>query len=219
MKFKIILIGFITLISGCRNQANFPYNVESIHGNGRDTSNNSIIKTDSTIMLVDSCVSTFYQSTLEEYIIFDLNAFKLAVTKNNTNRIYSLDLPPDRTNIETCNNDYIALSSACGMSCTGKDFIFMNGNRPNEGYMYCQIVDNNSNIITHHVNEEFEVIFIRNLLNSKEIKANIGPCESMKSYPCGIKKLLTKKDSLLITFDAPAAKPRVKEINIKEILN
>lgn len=210
-----LVILLATLILSCKNQATAPDAVAYSYGIG-EIALPSII--DSTIELIDSCVGMDYKTLLEEYINLDSKAFKLTISKNGKEQTQILDLPTGRTHIENCNQDFIILNSACGGPCFTKEIIFVKEERPNEGYMYCHIAENNYKIISYHVDEEFEVIKIRNLKNSKEISLNISPCENEFSYPCGISKIKVFKDKLLITFDSPEGKPRQKEVSIIEIL-
>ncbi len=209
--FFVILKGF--LILGCKNSQNNSDSDRNILENNLVT-----IAVDSTIETIDSCLAKDCKVKLEEYINFDSNAFILTIVTNGLEQTHILDLPPGRTHIENCFKNLIILSSACGGSCSGNDFIFVDEERPNEHYLYCHIAENNPRIISYHINEEFEIIKIRNLKNSKEISIDISPCENEFSYPCGISKLNVSKDKLLITFDSPEDKPRQKEININEIL-
>lgn len=211
-----IVILVANLILSCRNQATAPNSVQYSYGISNDITS---AKIDSTIELIDSCIGINYKAVLEEYINFDSNALKLTVVKGSSKKTQILDLPPGLTSIENCSKDLIILSSACGGPCSSKDFIFVNEDRPNEGYMYCHIAENNEKIISYHVNEEFEIIKIRNLKNGKEISLKISPCENDISYPCGISKLKVVKNKLFITFDSPEDNPRKIEININEILN
>ena len=132
----------------------------------------------STIELIDSCLATDYKVKLEEFINLDSNAIKLTIVKDGLEKVQILDLPPGRTKIENCSKDLIILSSACGGPCSSNDFIFVNEDRPNEGYMYCHIAENDEKIISYHVNEDFEIIKIRNLKNGKEMSSVISPCEN-----------------------------------------
>ena len=209
-----MLTGYIIL--GCKGRIMNPNKNTTINVNQINLTPSTI---DSTIELIDSCMNIDYKVSLEEFINFDSNAFKLTITKKGLVKTQILNLPPGRTKIENCSKDFIMLGSACGGPCSSIDFIFVNEDRPNEGYMYCHIAENNENIISYHVNEEFEIIKIRNLKNGKEISIDISPCENGMSYPCGISKLKVHKNKLLITFDSPEDNPRQKEININEILN
>ena len=210
----IMLFGCTFL--GCKDSIKNPYRNSKMYVN---ETNLSLITKDSTFKLIDSCLTKDFKVKLEEFINFDSNAFKLTIIKDGLVKTQILDLPPGRTNIESCSKDLIILGSACGGPCSSKDFIFVNEDRPNEGYMYCNIAENNEKIISYHVNEEFEIIKIRNLKNSKVISVDIGPCENQLSYPCGISKLKVVKNKLFITFDSPEDNPRQKEIDINEILN
>lgn len=218
-KILIILIFLsICLIYSCREQAAAPDAVAYSYGFENIFNNDTIIKIDSTVKLIDSCHNDNYKAILEEYINLDSNVFKLTIIKDGINEIFNLNLPPGKTNISSCSDIYIVLSSTCGGPCFGNDFHFIKEKRKNEGYMFCHIADNNESIITHHENEEFELIKILNLSNSKEITEYIGPCQNDESYPCGIVKLKVVKNSLIITFDSPIDKPRIKTIDISKIL-
>ncbi len=182
-------------------------------------SNLTITKIDSSIIFVDSCVSKTYNVRLEEFINFDSNAFKLMVYKDKTIDTFILDLPPGKGIIQNCNENYIVLGSSCGGPCWANDFIFIKEKRKNEVYMYCNIAENNVNIITHHVNEEFNEIKIRNLINSKEFTVDVKPCENNVSYPCGIYKMRITNNFLKITFDSPEDNRRQIKVDITRILN
>ncbi|HLO53622.1 MAG TPA: hypothetical protein VK169_05000 [Saprospiraceae bacterium] len=212
--YFVTLIGFITL--GCKDSIKNPIKDSNLYFNENKL---ALSTEDSTLELIDSCLTKEYNVKLEEFINFDSNAFKLTIVKDGIEKIQILDLPPGRTNIEYCSKDLIILGSACGGPCSSKDFIFVNDDRPNEGYQYCHIAENNEKIISYHVNEEFEIIKIRNLKNGKEMSSNISPCENQISYPCGISTLKVGKNKLFITFDSPEHIPRQKEISIVEILN
>lgn len=210
----VILTGFIIL--GCKDNIKNPDKDTIINVS---ESNLTPITKDSTIELIDSCLTKDYKVKLEEFINFDSNAFKLTIIKDGIKKTQILDLPTGRTSIENCSKELIILGSACGGPCSSNDFIFVTEDRPNEVYMYCHIAENNEKIISYHVNEEFEIIKIRNLDNGKEISLDISPCEDEMSYPCGISKLKVHKNKLFITFDSPEDNPRQKEIDINEILN
>jgi hypothetical protein len=212
---QIIIFAVILTSLSCR-QASAPDSTAHSFGLGIENKNKIIL--DSTLQLIDSCSNNNYKVIMEEYINQEFNSFKLTLYRNNKPQFFKLNLTPGKTNIQICNHSYIVLSSACGGPCYGTDFIFLDSNRVQEGYMFSHIAENNENIITHHKDEEFETILIRNLINSKEIAINIGPCENNESYPCGIKKMKVEKNILLITFDSPSQNPRVKEISINEIL-
>lgn len=206
-----MLIGYIFL--GCK------YNNSDKDSNLNFNENKPILSNiDSSIELIATCLTNDYKVKLEEFINFDSNAFKLTIAKDGLEKTQILDLPTGRTNIEKCSKDFIILSSTCGGPCSIKDFIFINEDRPNEEYMYCNKAEGNENIISYHINEEFELIKVRNLKNGKEISLNISPCDNDMSYPCGISKLKVIKNRLFITFDSPENNPRKKEINIIEIL-
>jgi hypothetical protein len=210
----VMLAGYIIL--GCKDRIMNPNKNTTINVNQINLTPSTI---DSTIELIDSCMNKDYKVKLEEFINFDSNAFKLTITKDGLVKTQILNLPPGRTKIENCSKDIIMLGSACGGPCSSIDFIFVNEDRPNEGYMYCHIAENNENIISYHVNEEFEIIKIRNLKNGKEISLDISPCENEMSYPCGISNLKVHKNNLFIIFDSPEDNPRQKEISIHEILD
>ncbi len=221
MKLKIIIylsLIFIIIVIGCSNQTNTPKSgvIKRIEISDQKNPPTPI---DSTIEVIDSCTNKYYKAKLEEYINLDSNAFKLTVTQNGVNKYYNLDLRPGLTNIKDCKRQYIVLISTCGGPCSGDEFIFMQEKRPNEGYLFCHIAENNDNIITYHENEEFEIIYIRNLSNGKVIKEDISPCENTISYPCGISKIKIKNRNLIITFDAQEdEQPRIKKIDISTIL-
>ena len=211
--FFIVIIGYMIL--GCKDSKSNP-----VKDSNLCFKENKIILSpkDSTLELIDSCMTKEYKVKLEEYINLDSNAFILTLFKDGIQKTHILDHPPGRTKIENCTRDFIIFNSYCGGPCTAKDFLFFREERPIEGYMFCHIANNNDNIITHHANEEFEVLKIRNLKNSKEMSVYIGPCYNEISYPCGISNLKVHKNKLFITFDSPENNPKQKEINIHEIL-
>lgn len=221
MKRIIGLLSLILLwVSGCQNQSKPSNQVDGSLATNDTILNRSepILRIDSTLELINTCKNKAYEAKLEEFIYFDSNAFLLTITSKDKDKILSLNLPPGRTHIEKCVNNYILLSSACGGPCFGFDFIFLKEERPSESYMYCYIAKSNENIITHIENEEFENVKIRNIKNSKEITIHLDACENVSSYPCGITKIDVSGNMLTIEFDSSERTLRQKQINISEIL-
>lgn len=216
MKIYLNFISICLLSTICINCKN----ANSIHKSEKDNKSNlTVIQVDSTTRYVDSCFSKTYSSRLEEYINFDSNAYVLYINKNKRIDTLILDLPPGKGLIQKCSENYIVISSSCGGPCWGNDFIFLKEKRENEVYMFCNIALNNENIITHHVNEEFEEVKIRNLKNSKEITVDVKPCENNVSYPCGIHKMYVDNSFLSIIFDSPEDNRRQIKVDISSILN
>lgn len=73
----IMLTGFIIL--GCKDSIKHP-NKDTIINVSE--SNLTPITKDSTIELIDSCLTKDYKVKLEEFINFDSNAFKLTIIKD-----------------------------------------------------------------------------------------------------------------------------------------
>lgn len=217
LKIEICFMMFFgCLIFGCKDRIKNPVEDSNLY---IKENNQTLSPKDSRIKFIDTCMTKGYKVKLEEFINFDSNAFKLTIVKDGVQKTQILDLPPRKTKIENCTRDFIIFNSHCGGPCTAKDFLFLREERPTEGYMFCHIANNDDNIITHHENEQFEILKIRNLKNSKEMSVNIGPCCNEISYPCGISTVKVHKNKLFITFDSPENNPRQKEINTIEILN
>jgi hypothetical protein len=172
-----------------------------------------------TLEIVNDCMNQTYNATLSEYINLDSNAFELTISfKNGQKKLHTLDLPTGRTKIEKCSEGYVLLSSACGGSCYGLDFVFLDSKRNPESYMYSHVATSNEYIISHIENEEFEKLKIRNLQNNKEMTLDISNCEDLNSYPCDIISLTAVKDILTLEFDSSSNTPKRKSISIYSIL-
>lgn len=75
--YFVLLMGFIIL--GCKD------NIKNLNKNSilKISKNNlTPITKDSTIELIDSCLTKDYKVKLEEFINFDSNAFKLTIIKD-----------------------------------------------------------------------------------------------------------------------------------------
>lgn len=118
-------------------------------------------------------------SKLEEIPDRDSNAYKLTIaSKNGTIKFEKiLNTRPQRSMINYCTDLYTVVGFSCGGPCYTQVFVFTDQNRPSEQYSYGQRVNGYPNIIAHIREEEdeyFEKLYVRNLLNGKELKVDIS---------------------------------------------
>ncbi len=164
------------------------------------------------------CENAKFSSVLEEIPNRDSNAFKLTITsKENKNKFTKiLDTRPGMSKINYCNDLYTVVSFPCGGPCYSQVFIFTDKNRPIEQYAYSQEVKNNSTIIGHIKDEEFEKLIIHNFLNSKELTVDISDMSYWNSGQ--LDSMVIKNDNLILYYQSKNEKQKTRSVNLKSIL-
>ncbi len=177
MKLQLLFIAFLFL--SCQNSkqqkidASTPQNEDSLSKVNYCKSLKSEKK------FLDSiyhCENDQFTSVLEEIPNRDTNSYRLTITSKKGNNTFTkiLDTRPQMSQIDECNDLYTEVGFSCGGPCYSRVFVFTDKNRPEEQYDFVQKVKNNSTIIGHIKNEEFEKLYIHNLVNSKEQTIDIS---------------------------------------------
>ncbi len=130
-------------------------------------------------------------------------------------KIETLNVPVDRSSITNCEKDYVIVESSCGGPCYSKLFVFTD-NRKNKQFDYCQNVSNNTNIIAHIKNEEFERLIIHNLKNGKEQIVQ-NPDINWMQYG-QMDKMYIAGNTLKLEYQTVNKQTKKKSISLNDIL-
>ena len=170
-----------------------------------------------TTFLIDHCDINLL-AELEEDITKgnDSCVLRIRTLDKKMIKIETLNVPVDRSSITTCEKDYVVVESSCGGSCYSRLFVFTD-NRKNKQFDYCQNVSNNTNIVTHIQNEEFEKLLIHNLTNRKELEIN-NPDIHPLSYG-RMDTLFMDKKNLIVKYTLENEQQKRKIINLEKILD
>lgn len=162
--------------------------------------------------------SNKYISKLEEIPNRDSNAYKLTISSKNGKKLFSkiLNTRPRFSQINYCTDLYTVVGFPCGGPCYSQVFVFTDKNRSPEQYDFVQTVSNNSNIITHIKNEEFEKLLIHNLKNNKELSVDI-PDNFWLNYG-RMDSIFIIKDKLILHYVSKNEKKIKKVISLASIL-
>jgi hypothetical protein len=163
---------------------------------------------------ISKCENDQFTSVLEEIPNRDTNAYRITITSKKGNNKFTkiLDTRPKMSQIHECNDLYTEVGFPCGGPCYSRVFVFTDKNRPEEQYEYVQKVKNNSAIIGHIKNEEFENLYIHNFMNSKEQTVdfsdindwNYGQTDSM----------VIKGDKLILYYQSKNRKNATKTVKL-----
>lgn len=180
MNNHIVLIIFCNLfLFACQESTKSIPDVSTEEENLDSTS----IHSDRTIFLIDHCENDHYSAVLEEDKLRGNDSCILRINSRDQkiNKIEILNVPTDKSSINYCEDDYVAVGFACGGPCYSRVFIFTD-ERKNKQFDYCQKISNNSNVIAHIRNEEFETLLVYNLKTDKEISIDISDNNAEMNY-------------------------------------
>jgi hypothetical protein len=122
----------------------------------------------------------------------------------------------DRCSINYCEKDYVVVGFACGGPCYSQVFIFTD-NRENKQFDYGQRISNNSNIIAHIKDEEFEKLIIHNFKNGKELIVNNSDIDWM--YYGQMDTLYLLGSTLKLEYQTENKQTKKKSVSLKQIMN
>ena len=159
-----------------------------------------------------------YISKLEEIPNRESNAYKLTIISKNKKSVITkiLNARPGMSKIDYCTDLYTVVSFSCGGPCYSQVYVFTNPKRNNEQFDYGQSIINNSKLIAHIKDEEFENLIIHNLMNNKELIIDISD-NNWQNYG-QMDSLIFKNDNLKLFYQSHEEKQLKKTINLKSIL-
>ncbi|MDD2982496.1 MAG: hypothetical protein PHQ74_03830 [Crocinitomicaceae bacterium] len=202
------------------------YFVGCQNSNSSDSKNYEQPKTDEPsaekmhgIVPLDSCDTPFHASFLEGYANsrYDTCFLTIKSLENELIKKVDLRLPADRTSIKNCDKEYVVLGFSCGGPCYSRLFVFTD-DRENQNFAFAQNISNNSNLIAHIKNEDFDHLYVFNLKNQKEVKIDISDNDLEVNYG-QMDKLYRMKTNLVIEYQTVEKKRRRQVISLKSILN
>lgn len=221
-----ILISISILIVGILNYCS---NQSKRDGDGIEKpiqENKALDDTNGTIgqsktVLVNECLADTYHARLLETPGVDSNAFTLEIEfyDHVAPSKQILDLPPGRSKIIDCNEDFVIVSFACGGPCYADVFISSEGEKPNETYGYSNRMLLDSHILSYIEGEEFEKQRIRNLKSGEEITLNISRCVDAWGSPCLINSMyFSNNDTLLLEYRLPTDEKITYSVGVEDLL-
>jgi len=212
--WNILIIICALFLFACKEPAK---PTSDIHKN-REVENSSAVSIDRTVFLIDHCENARFSAVLEKDKTKGNDSCILRInSKDGTmNKIEILNVPTDKTSINSCEKDYVVVGFACGGPCYSKIFVFTD-HRKNKQFAYCQTISNNPNIVAHIQNEEFETLRIYNLITSKEISVAIPDNDAMWNYG-QMDTLYIKHNKLFIEYPTINKKTIKKSIPLEKIM-
>jgi hypothetical protein len=215
MRNKFISLTIISFfVFGCQNSSS-----SDSKNSEQSKTDEPIVEKPNQIIPIDSCDSPYYTAFLEGYenSRYDTCFLTIKSLENELIKKVDLNLPADRTSIKNCEQEFVVLGFSCGGPCYSRLFVFTD-ERKNQHFAFAQNISNNSNLVAHIKNEEFEYLYVFNLKNQKELKIDISDNDWEVNYG-QIDKLYVMSKNLVIEYQTVDKKTRRQIISLKRILN